>query len=549
MYNKTDEEEEGKEEVHCTEPNFTLKKSKQKFISLELMMECLNCQYQGPPKKLYYTMDKPLTSFNKPGGGGNNRGSKASTLNASLAAALMNSMIGPTQIRRLFLEIGVDVGPASTLQNLCNQITHLTKQLANDSMDRGIEEIIEQKERGNATHISQDGCYNNRKRPGPCQPGTQTIFTSVGSNGKILAFQTLNKLCPKGKRLEAKNLGSCEEGHPGCLQTLEDVAPISQEGRMALDALFSLREKGYIPDYLSVDGDTQIRNKIEAFSAECEKNIIVQYDPNHWVKNLEKHLNKTKPFVDDGTFDGECRDNQKIRQGSIKKFCQDISNRCRGEIKVCSELTEHLTEAEARQTEMQRMFSSDLKEAILNCLQGKCGTLCENHSLVCKGEGQKMSRKAMLGDHVRLKGLNLSVAKDRINEYFEKDRISEVYMQIDTNMNEALHRGYQRTNPKLTSYARNYEGRISREVIHFNEGIAASVEMVNEAIGHKTCASVKEKLKKEQKFQEYQTKYSKKETTSLRKFQRLSNLHQKHTRFHRSKKQTKTPYKKGIDLI
>ena len=73
--------------------------------------------------------------------------------------------------------------------------------------------------------------------------------------------------------------------------------------------------------------------------------------------------------------------------------------------------------------------------------------------------------------------------------------------------------------------------------------------MVNEAIGHKTCASVKEKLKKEQKFQEYQTKYSKKETTSLRKFQRLSTLYQKHTRFHRSKKQTKTPYKKGIDLI
>ena len=115
------------------------------------MMECLNCQYQGPPKKLYYNMDKPLTSFNKPGGGGNNRGSKASTLNASLAAALMNSMIGPTQIRRLFLEIGVDVGPASTLQNLCNQITHITKQIAADSMNRGIEEIIEQKERGNAT--------------------------------------------------------------------------------------------------------------------------------------------------------------------------------------------------------------------------------------------------------------------------------------------------------------------------------------------------------------------------------------------------------------
>ena len=175
-------------------------------------------------------------------------------------------MIGVTQLRRLFLEIGIDVGASSTLQKLCSNMTNLNKRLAASSMEKGINELKLQTDRGKATAVTQDGYYNNRQRRGPCQAGTQVVYTSVGSNGKILAFNTFNKLCPKGKRLESKHLGSCDEGHPGCVRTLDEVAPISQEGRMALEALFSLREKGYVPDYLTVDGDTQIRDKIAEFS-------------------------------------------------------------------------------------------------------------------------------------------------------------------------------------------------------------------------------------------------------------------------------------------
>ena len=537
----------------CTQPNFKLIKDSQKFISVGLKLECRNCEYKGKAEKMYHEMEKPLNSFSESGEGGSNRGNRASTLNASLAAAVTNSMIGVTQCRRLFLEIGVDVGAASTLQILCNQVSDLTKMLARNSMDKGLEELKEQAKKGKATHISGDAMYNNRSgsRPGPCQAGTQVVYTSVGSNGKILAFNTFNKLCPKGKRLEGKGLGSCEDGHPGCIQTLNEVAPISQEGKMALEALFSFREKGFIPDYLAVDGDTQIRDKVEEFNAECEKEILVQYDPNHWARNLEKYLNKNKAFVDDGTFHGASKkDIKRLRQGTIKKLSLDISNRCKSEIKLGSQLTVHFTDSEERLKEMQGKFTSNLRLAISDCIQGKCGDMCKEHSLLCEGKGKEQSRKAMIGEHIELKGENLKVAKDRIDEYFKEERISQVFMQLDTNINEALHRGYQRTNPKLTTFARNYVGRVSREVIHFNEGIAKSAEMINDAIGHKTCANVKEKLKKEQKLKEYQTMYSKKKTTKKRRFQRLSDTYKKHAKYQRDNKKTKTksPYKKGIDL-
>ena len=47
-----------------------------------------------------------------------------------------------------------------------------------------------------------------------------------------------------------------------------------------------------------------------------------------------------------------------------------------------------------------------------------------------------------------------------------------------------MHRGYQRINSKLITHNRNYIGRLNREIIHFNEGIATSAQMINDEIGY-----------------------------------------------------------------
>lgn len=41
----------------------------------------------------------------------------------------------------------------------------------------------------------------------------------------------------------------------------------------------------------------------------------------------------------------------------------------------------------------------------------------------------------MVGQHVTLSKENLKIARERIDSYFQRDRLAQVYRQIDTNMN------------------------------------------------------------------------------------------------------------------
>ena len=85
------------------------------------------------------------------------------------------------------------------------------------------------------------------------------------------------------------------------------------------------------------------------------------------LKNLEKYLNKNNPFVDDGSFNGEHNDNQKIRQAAMRKLCLDISNHCR--VEICCHGTDNLTDAWVRIDEMHDLFTDYLKLTFFNCLQ------------------------------------------------------------------------------------------------------------------------------------------------------------------------------------
>ena len=538
----------------CQNPFLTLTKTNQRFISIDLKVKCQSCNFETASHKMYKIMKKKLGNLgdsnpsNDDKGTKANQGNRASTLNVALAAAITNSMIGPTQIRKILLEIGVNVGACSTLHNLCNEITNLNKNLAETSMNKALDELKQQKDEGKSTYITQDGTFNNRYRRGPCQAGTQILFSTVGSNKKFVELGSLNKLCPKGKRLEREGRGSCSEGHDGCTATVDEVAAIGQEGRLAREALISLKEKGYVPPVVGVDGDCEIKKVVDKFASENETNISISYDPNHMFKNLQKNLNENCSFVDDKTFDGKTK---KIRQSMMNKLSIDLSNRCRAEIKLCSESTKDVEDGEKRLDAMEEKFSSrrQFKQAILECLQGQCGDKCRHASFSCEGLGAEESLKAMIGQHVTLSKENLKIARERIDSYFQRDRLAQVYRQIDTNMNEAVNRGFQRTLPKLTTYSRNFIGRASREVLHINEGVDVSAQMVNDAIGHSTCAQVKEKLKKEEEVRDYQKRYHKKKTTKKNRFQNLRRQYKKHDEAKLNPDRETCTYKKGVDLV
>ena len=60
----------------------------------------------------------------------------------------------------------------------------------------------------------------------------------------------------------------------------------------------------------------------------------------------------------------------------------------------------------------------------------------------------------MVGDHIKLKGYNLKVAKHRVNEYFKRGRIEQIYSMRTTNINEAINRGFLRNDSKQTNCSR-----------------------------------------------------------------------------------------------
>ena len=73
--------------------------------------------------------------------------------------------------------------------------------------------------------------------------------------------------------------------------------------------------------------------------------------------------------------------------------------------------------------------------------------------------------------------------------------------------------------------------------------------MVNDAIGHSTCAQVKEKLKKEEEVRDYQKRYHKKKTTKKNRFQNLRRQYKKHDEAKLNPDRETCTYKKGVDLV
>lgn len=260
----------------CTNPHFKVQRVVRRVISVDLKLTCDNCSFDSGRKSMYRTMTKKLSHACNDNNDNNDndqaleggRGNRASTLNAALASAVLNSMIGQTQIRQIFLQIGVDIGCKNSLCNLIDQVGEIKKNLANKSMENAVTDLVAQESLcPGSTFVTQDGYYNNRFGKGPTQAGTQSHYTSLGHiidnegnriSCKIIDHQTDNKLCKKGKELASKNWGSCAEGHPDCTATLPAAEAIGQEGRLCKQSLEKLRSQGYIPKLICVDGDDSI---------------------------------------------------------------------------------------------------------------------------------------------------------------------------------------------------------------------------------------------------------------------------------------------------
>ena len=540
----------GSEPTHCKEAQISLSNHRS-LISLSTIASCKNCSFKTSKVNLYHTMPNTFKNIiSQTDEETSSRGCRASTLNASLAGAILNSSIGATQMREILLSIGVDCGSRTALNKLINQVGQVKVNLGRESMSRGVEKLKSQETKSpGSTFISMDGMYNNKTRRGPFQAGTQMLFTTIGSTGEekiAVSMGSLNKLCHVGAELENRGLGSCQEGHAMCTQTIAETAAISQEGMMTHAALEDLKNQGYVPKQMTVDGDTSIRKEVKKFCEGNQVQIDVDFDVGHHIKNTQKLVQSKYPF-DQKSFPGK---NSKIKQRAVNQLSMDIKNRCHSELKRASNKTEGMT-AEERPAKVASLCAA-ASDAILDCLQGHCEacenpdqTRPENASLVCHGNSSKMQ----IGKQYPLTEHNKSIALARINTFFELKRVKQIYKFHDSNANEALHRGFLRTGPKTSTWSRNFEANACSEILNYNEGIARHVDLLNRAIGHKVCFRVKEKLEKISLDKISNTNYSRKKETKEKRHLKVVRQYAKHRELHGDGETSGIgAYRKGVDI-
>ena len=82
-----------------------------------------------------------------------------------------------------------------------------------------------------------------------------------------------------------------------------------------------------------------------------------------------------------------------------------------------------------------------------------------------------------------------------LNWRFGDASIEKLFMNMNTQKVEALHRKYLKVNPKSITCRRNFRARILSAVADTNLGLSGSIARVHMRIGHQICRKVKLRLK------------------------------------------------------
>ena len=472
-------------------------KKSQKIISVSLFMHCKSCKYSGPPVNMYTLLKHKIEDIAS--GhirvGRQNSGPRHSTLNAALGLALTASSIDVEQWREILGGIGIDSGSENGLRDVIKAVAPINEKLAQESMDRGIQGLLDLQAKGEEVGISFDQNYNN-SRPNkyhiPMQPAKQSVGTVVGSNNKTIAFYVKSKLCWHCSKLGNDLLVKGEKprpcGRPDCTRNLDITDTISDEAPVLRMALSDLKAKGLLPQYCSLDGDAKNAKVLTEYGVDLCR------DEWHLCKNIDNRYGKKPCNLND--FPGH---NQAEKAKSWSEVRRMILYRCNAEFKVVSNKTKKL-KGDARKKKMQNMLRC-VSCAILSCHQNQCGTQCRKYSHVCDGKRSY----PLFAPKPKLCINNKKIVTEMINERLKK-WLPETYRRANTSINESRNRSHNRVLPKNVTCMRNINNRISRGTLSVNEGVAGSSELCNQAIGHRRSRNVKDKMNKIQETKEYRIK-------------------------------------------
>ena len=456
----------------------TMKKEYQWSISTSWSFSCDHCDYHSNNHKMYKTIDT------------GSKGRKASSLNKALGVALVKSSIGATGISEIFLTLGINPGSYRGLTRLVNSGSETCKILCQENT------ATERSKLGNAPHVAIEGDsrYNNPIRGNtPFQAGTQVAWTvceGVSKSKKIVHLVTENKLCTRAASLrrQGENV-SCPDHSGRCTATMRQHESIGREGVYAKKSAEVLKEEGINVKYITSDGDCEIGNAFK----ETYPAVEWMKDARHFSLSQMKAIKAAK--FSDQMFPTATKVQ---RQRDQQWFAEDIRQRCSAELTAAVNKCQDIQDKAIRKAKISALLFKT-PDAIIDCYQGNCH-LCGESSLVCSGENQyawpKHFQSSMSRNKMRMTDADKDLLKDLILKRLGGIAIGQTYLNSNTQKVEAVHRAYSKTNPKIITSPRNFDGRIGAAVLNVNMGFEGSTRLVQAAAGHDVCEEVKKVIKK-----------------------------------------------------
>ncbi|CAC5390794.1 unnamed protein product [Mytilus coruscus] len=337
------------------------------FVNREEAM-CDKCTYRSRKFKLYEEVQTK-----KPG-------RKAAKINVSAQAALSQTPLGYTGLRKIVLGCNMPAPSTSGLQKRANKVLPEIVNIDKKDMKARRKQLIAintlrgRKDPGSVS-LQADGAYNNAIYSGigktPFQPATQVVYSVAEAETEdksIIGVVCKNKLC------SVHPIKSGEKCTSACSSNLTFMKSIGDEYTWAKEALQDLASDGIEAKHLTTDPDSSAYRAADDLYLENTTSTEPEHflDTRHFLNNHRKNIKNDKELGE--IMPGRTK---KDREKLLNNFALDLAERCQSEFTQAMEIYG----GDFVKVKNKISFTVD---AIPACYTGN-HELCRRHSFVCKG--------------------------------------------------------------------------------------------------------------------------------------------------------------------
>lgn len=419
-------------------------------------LKCTKCTYLSEFVKLF---DEAKT---------NKRGRKAAKANIGIQLGLKSTQISNSGARRILMYSNIIPPQQSGMQKQSNKVGKSLMNVNKESMRMIRENIMAENakcghKQHNLVRAEGDSRYNNpifNSENTPFQSATQVTTLICENNTRkkqIIGAFTGNKLCRKASMLRNKGITvECPHHEGTCTANLTETEVIGNEEKWTSAVTEEINENLQISHFTS-DGDSKsYKGLVNSQGTHPEK----LRDLRHMANSLKRELYKT-PF------------SPNMLRGTHK-----INLKSRFSLSVRARVLAELNKAHLKYNgDLQQIIRAMPKviNTVILCFKGSCGSECSKYSLVCNGNFQQKKLYLPSNCRINMTETDENLLRSCIKILLGENNLKLTKFLTSTQKCESVNRALQVSNPKSTTFSRNFSARIHAQILRQNLGLADTI--------------------------------------------------------------------------